>query len=214
MEKEKTDSQKRQYYKQIAKRSFKSEFDQYLFYRFSRGLQASISVDDFKSFKGEQEIIDEYVNEYWQKNYSFKKEGKWKYSIKEIGNLIYNWEKEKDLKVLSKECETYYVIYRFEKIFPYEQFIKLIEKQTCHYCGISEEKIEELLSKHKISKKKVTRGWTLEIDRKEPNLEYTFTNCVRCCYWCNSAKTDEFNEEEFIPIGDAIRNIWHERLSS
>ena len=47
----------------------------------------------------------------------------------------------------------------------------------------------------------------MEIDRKKPNLEYTKENCVRCCYWCNSAKTDEFDDVEFESIGDASKKI-------
>lgn len=214
MAKEKTESQKRQYHKQIAKRSFKSVFDQYLFYRFSRGLQSNIGLDNFKIFKVKQEIIDEYVNEYWQKDYDYDKQGKWEYTIKEIETHIYSWEKQKKNEELTKECETYYVDSRFNEIYPYEKFIELLEKKTCKYCGISEDKIENLISKNKIYKKKVTRGWTLEIDRRMPNLEYTHKNCVRCCYWCNSAKTDEFDDIEFIPIGEAIKDIWHERLRS
>lgn len=214
MGKEKTDSEKRQYHKQIAKRSFETVCNQYLFYRFSRGLEEAISIDDFKTFKPEQEIIDEYVNDYWQKNYDFIIESKWKHCIKEIEYSIYNWEKKKENLDVIKEFETYYVTSRFETIFPYEKFIKLLWKENCKYCGISADDIEELISKHKIFKKKITRGWTLEVDRRKPNLEYTDENCVRCCYWCNSAKTDEFDDEEFIPIGNAIKNIWYARLNS
>jgi glutamyl/glutaminyl-tRNA synthetase len=158
-----------------------------------------------------QEIIDEYVNEYWQKGYKYQKEDKWQYNIKQIETLIYNWKK--DNKETIRLTTDYYVGDRFNEIFPYEKFVKLLEKQTCYYCDISEEEIETLISKHKINKKKVTRGWTLEIDRKKPNLEYTDDNCVRCCYWCNSAKTDEFDDIEFIPIGESIKKIWNERLN-
>ena len=37
-------------------------------------------------------------------------------------------------------------------------------------------------------------------------------NCVVCCYWCNNAKTDEFNYYEFIPIGKEIQRAWEARL--
>jgi len=210
----KTESEKRQYYSQIAKRSFKTVFDQYLFYRISRGLQSSISVEDFKTFLPEQSIINEYVNEYWQKEYQYQRNSQWQLNIKQIEASIYNWEKEIYNKQLIKDSEEYYVNTRFNKIFSFEKFVKLLEERTCKYCGISENKIEELISKHKIFKKKVTRGWTLEIDRKKPNTEYTDENCVICCYWCNSAKTDEFDDIEFIPIGKAIKQIWNARLKS
>ena len=213
MAKEKTDSKKRQHHKQIAERSFKTVFDQYLFYRFSRGMQTSISAENFKSFDTNQKIINEYVNEYWQKDYTFQKKGEWTYDIKQIETHIYEWEHEKKNEVVFNGAKEYYVNTRFKDVYPYDDFKKLLEIKTCKYCDISEEEIAELISRDKINKKKVTRGWTLEIDRKEPNLEYTEDNCVRCCYWCNSAKTDEFDDKEFKPIGDAIKRIWDARLS-
>lgn len=51
------------------------------------------------------------------------------------------------------------------------------------------------------------------MDRKVSNREYTADNCVMCCYWCNNAKTDEFTDQEYQLMGDAMRNIWQERLS-
>ena len=54
----------------------------------------------------------------------------------------------------------------------------------------------------------------MEIDRKEPNLEYTKENCVWCCYWCNNAKTDEFKYKEFKKVGAVIETIWNDRLNS
>jgi 5-methylcytosine-specific restriction endonuclease McrA len=182
--------------------------------RFSRGLEKTISVDDFKTFKVTKEIIDEYVNEYWQKKYDFNKDGKWAKNIKQIGDKIYDWEHSKENEQVTKDCMEYYVDRIFNKNYKYEKFKELLEKKKCKYCGITEDMIEELISLNKINKKKLTRGWTLEIDRKEPNLEYTPENCVRCCYWCNSAKTDEFDDEEFVPIGQAIKKIWHDRLNS
>lgn len=211
MEKEKAESQKRQYYRQIAERSFATVFDQYLFYCFSRDYQGKINCDNFKTFVVTQNIIDEYVNEYWQQSYKYKKQGIWEFDIKQIETLIYKWKKV-NLETLHLAAEDY-VSNKFFDIYPYEKFIQLLETKTCYYCGISEDMIAQLVSKHKIFKKKITRGWTLEIDRKKPNLEYTEENCVRCCYWCNSAKTDEFDEIEFKPIGEAIKQIWNERLS-
>ena len=212
MAKEKTEPQKRQSYSQIAARSFSSVFDQYLFFCFSRGLQGEINCDHFKTFEVTNEIIDEYVHEYWQQDYKYKKQGRWKYDIKQIENLIYEWEKDKDKKEIKRQAKDYYVRSKFKEIYPYQKFIELYDKETCYYCGISISDITELISKDKIFKKKVTRGWTLEIDRKKPNLEYTEDNCVRCCYWCNSAKTDEFDDVEFTPIGNAIKQIWNDRL--
>jgi len=213
MANEKKESEKQQYFHQIGERSFKTVFDQYLFYRFSRGKQSDIGIDDFKTFEAKSEIIVEYINEYWQKEYKFNKDGKWVKSIKEIGDDIYFWQKNKENVAVTKKCMDYYIDEIFKKYYSYLEFNELLEKKNCYYCGISEDDIELLISRHKINKKKLTRGWTLEIDRKKPNLDYTPDNCVRCCYWCNSAKTDEFDDVEFMPIGQAIKNIWDERLN-
>jgi len=32
------------------------------------------------------------------------------------------------------------------------------------------------------------------------------------CYWCNNAKTDEFDGDEFKEIGEAIKKVWKKRL--
>ena len=86
--------------------------------------------------------------------------------------------------------------------------------RKCYYCHITEEKIHELSEKDKIYTKRLsTRGRTMEIDRINPNGEYEEENIVLCCYWCNNAKTDEFNEAEFRTIGAAIQKIWEDRLS-
>ena len=47
---------------------------------------------------------------------------------------------------------------------------------------------------------------------KEANKEYTEANSVLCCYWCNNAKTDEYSEKEFIPVGQQMRLLWNKRL--
>jgi 5-methylcytosine-specific restriction endonuclease McrA len=88
----------------------------------------------------------------------------------------------------------------------------MIDGGECHYCHITKAQISELIEKQQLFKKHITRGWTLEIDRKIPYLEYTEDNCVTCCYWCNNAKTDEFSYDEFKKIGIEIEKIWNERL--
>jgi hypothetical protein len=59
------------------------------------------------------------------------------------------------------------------------------------------------------------RGKRLEIDRKDPFMAYdNLDNIVWCCYWCNNAKSNFFNETEFKPIalaiGNSIRKIYNE----
>jgi 5-methylcytosine-specific restriction endonuclease McrA len=93
------------------------------------------------------------------------------------------------------------------------KFKELEQAQECEYCGITLKEIIELSSKQKIFKKN-ERGWVMEIDRRKPNKEYSDENCVAACYWCNNAKTDEFDDVEFKPIGEAIGVILRARLTS
>lgn len=88
-------------------------------------------------------------------------------------------------------------------------------ERKCHYCGITEEEIQKLITENKIvTKRLTTRGRSLEIERLEPNEKYdNLQNLVYCCYWCNNAKTDEFTAEEFKPIGKEFNKIWKNRLN-
>ena len=100
----------------------------------------------------------------------------------------------------------------FSKKFPSNNFKSMItETKNCAYCGISAEQISLLREKGKIHTKS-GRGFSLEIDRKNPNEEYTKDNCCMVCYWCNNAKTDEFTFEEFEPIAKGINEVWNRRL--
>lgn len=98
----------------------------------------------------------------------------------------------------------------------YEAYQKIEKNRKCHYCGITEPKIEQLMldaesNGHPLTKR--TRGKKLELDRKFPNDKYDNTeNLVYACYWCNNAKTDTFTDEEFNEIGKVISNIWQKRL--
>jgi len=88
----------------------------------------------------------------------------------------------------------------------------LTAEKHCHYCGVTEEELDEL-HKRGIKNKRTTRGRTLEIDRKIPDEPYSnIENLTYSCYWCNNAKTDTFDEEEFKIIGKAIGMVWKQRL--
>ncbi len=99
------------------------------------------------------------------------------------------------------------------KSFSFNYFKLLISNTKCSYCGIGVEQIEELGKNGKLNNKRSeTRGYSLEIDRKLPNLEYFKENCCMACYWCNNAKTDEFSPKDFKPIANGITNMWNNRL--
>jgi hypothetical protein len=202
------------YYQQKAKDSFVTYFRIALFQFIITGREKEFSDMDGQSFANlnlGSGTLDYYIHAYWQDETGEEIEGK---TIKDIISSMDAWNKKskkfnKQNKEILNSFESSY-IKRFESIFPKEEFEKLYKAQECAYCGISEDEIMQLAKKGRIFKKS-ERGWHLEIDRKDSNKEYTPKNCVRCCYWCNNAKTDEFNEEEFKPIAEGIRKVWVER---
>ena len=82
-----------------------------------------------------------------------------------------------------------------------------IQSKKCHYCHIEEVKVQEivmrgLLTSSRFPKKGLkargrNRGKWLEVDRKKPKMNYTATNCVLACYFCNNDKSDVFNEKQY-----------------
>lgn len=94
----------------------------------------------------------------------------------------------------------------------YSWWIK--QAKVCNYCGISDNQLLILLDKLTEFNKRPTRGKTLEIDRRISNRDYNdIDNLVFCCYICNNAKSDFFNYEQFIPIGQSIKLVWQKILN-
>jgi len=94
----------------------------------------------------------------------------------------------------------------------YDWYIK--QSQKCHYCHISQNEIDELFRRKLVrTSRKVTRGRRLELERIRPKIDYSrLTNLTLACYWCNNAKSDEFDDEEFKKIGLSIGKALKARL--
>ncbi|NHB67318.1 hypothetical protein [Perlabentimonas gracilis] len=200
-------SKKVSLYKSIAKRSFETRLNLYVFEMAleSAGDQADLDAERFNKFSITPELVEKYTAEYWQTE-----------RTKNIGNKtvdeIYKWMnsyKEKNKSAIELIQAGY--IQNFNQVFPEQDFEQLLEQKSCFYCGLTINDVESLATKRKLFKKN-ERGWSLEIDRKNSNLEYSKENSVMSCYWCNNAKTDEFTAEEFAVIGKAIAMVWHDRL--
>jgi hypothetical protein len=135
-------------------------------------------------------------------------------------NNINKFIGKKDKLNVPIEIKTKFNEYYNESILNWDDFKTMhredkYDSRKCEYCGISEKQIIDLLDKKKIvTKRIISRGISMEIDQGDPNGGYNKNNIKLACYWCNNAKTDEFNEEEFKPIGDAIREAWNVRLSA
>jgi hypothetical protein len=173
--------------------------------------------NDFKNFELTLEIAKVYSSQYYQfeEDKYIKLNSNKKIKSKElVDNLMtgtrYIISNEKILKnYLNKLYDELKNSYIFMTT---EEFNSLINEKTCAYCGISVKQISELGANGKLNNKRSdTRGYTLEIDRKEPNLEYTKDNCCMTCYWCNNAKTDEFDHLEFKEIARGINSVWKSR---
>ncbi|WP_148799328.1 hypothetical protein [Campylobacter concisus] len=171
---------------------------------------------DFSDFEITNEVANLYSSRYYQLELN-SDENKIKHKGKELNIIVieqrqYFVQKSKDFLKILEELEKEYEE-GFRKKFTEEEFDEMLAKTTCSYCGISLAQIEELGKRGKLNNKRSdTRGYTLEIDRKLPNLEYSKENCCMACYWCNNAKTDEFSPREFEPIAEGIRKVWSERL--
>ena len=187
-----------------SKDSFKTKKNLFLFSLAISGSKEFKSID-FHNFEITDDLVKIYSGEYWQELESYKIN---ELSIKEILTEIEVLEKE-NIELIKRLEKEY--IDSFSRVYSETEFVQLMENKECHYCGITLDGIESLVEKRKLYKKSL-RGWSLEIDRLNSNLEYTPDNCVMSCYWCNNAKTDEFTEEEFLKVGKVIKEIWIERL--
>lgn len=77
----------------------------------------------------------------------------------------------------------------------------------CFYCGLTNSESLALYNKRYHATRGGKRGKRLELDRKDPSMNYDLLdNLVWCCYWCNNAKSNFFSANEFMPIAKAIGN--------
>ena len=179
-------------------------------------------IDEIEKFKITNDLANLYSNTYYQTKLKEKREISFNGKNAYVDNICKNIPSKTKIKeLLRNELKPLKDKYKekFEKIFPLKEFENMTKGKTtcsyCSYCGISLAQIEELGKNGKLNNKRSdTRGYTLEIDRMLPNLEYSKDNCCMACYWCNNAKTDEFSPEEFKPIARGINKIWNKRLET
>ena len=176
-------------------------------------------IDEIEKFEITNDLANLYSNTYYQTKLKEKREILFNGKNAYVDNICKNIPSKTKIKeLLRNELKPLKDKYKekFEKIFPLKEFEKMTKDETtCSYCGISLDQIKALGENKKLNNKRSdTRGYTLEIDRMLPNLEYSKKNCCMACYWCNNAKTDEFSPEEFKPIARGINEIWNKRLET
>ncbi|MBP6533349.1 MAG: hypothetical protein KA285_08690 [Bacteroidia bacterium] len=138
---------------------------------------------------------------------------------------ITKWEKDKKdeaflkLKDRASSIRKIFTAKKISHDFNYfkDWYLKLESNKKCAYCNITEDEISILWEQERKKNKELSnsgRGRKLELDRKQPDLEYeNLNNIVYACYWCNNAKTDTFTHEEFLEVGKTISKIWKQRLA-
>ncbi len=145
--------------------------------------------------------------------------------IKDLDSLWYQWERVEEKYVGpgdddNKKSPSFHLQFNrfftkfkgyFKSILNLDTYNEIVKGSTCHYCGVSQQQVLALRERNLIRTKR-KRGFVMEIDQKEPNLGYQKDNLVLSCYWCNNAKTDEFDYQEFIPISRGINLNWIKRL--
>lgn len=190
-------------YKAKAKSSFKTKMNLFL-YRLAKEGKSLIDGKAFSKFnlENEQELIKEYTTEYIQEEYDYVISNS---TVEEIYQKMSKLKKQTIVRELERDY-----ISKFENVFPIEAFRETFRKEACCYCEITTNEIAELIDLRKINKK-ANRGFNLEVERFDSNLEYTEDNCDMACYWCNNAKTDEFTKKEFKKIAKGIRKVWDSR---
>lgn len=192
-------------YRSKAKDSFKTKLR---FFKFECVLnKTEYTGENFKNYNVSLEFVNRVTGQYYQ----------WL-----PNNMMEDFQAELTVNEVFKklsefsdaEADTWFEHYfqQFPKQFPEDEFRRVANADKCEYCGITLVDIERLADAQQIHKK-YERGYSMEIDRKHPNLEYTSENCVPACYWCNNAKTDEFTADEFKPIGELIGKTLKSRLN-
>ena len=94
----------------------------------------------------------------------------------------------------------------FQDFADFEDWYNTQDKK-CYYCGLKESESQEIVmhellksnrfpQKGKLERGK-SRGMWLEVDRLSPKENYSRTNCVLCCYFCNNDKSDVFHGNEY-----------------
>lgn len=201
-------------YQSVLKRNYEYYLDLYLFKRFidSTG-DPNFSIVDFVTFFNkpiDSKLLDDYYESYAKKN-DDKVVDRY---VWEIDEFMTNWYKDR------KIYKVYYDEFiKNQKQLSQKQFLQIYgeknNERKCHYCGINEDIIKHMIENKIIKTKRLlTRGWTMEIDRIKPNEGYNESNIVLCCYWCNNAKSDEYSYDEFkYYIAPKIHEIWVNRLN-
>jgi hypothetical protein len=109
-----------------------------------------------------------------------------------IGEIFKKRPYESLYRVLVRSAKT-----SLSHTLTYEEFVEFTSIGECHYCGTPVG-----WAKHNVA----YRRSRYNLDRKDNNVGYTKANCVVCCKRCNRSKSDAFTYEQWLLIGQLMRN--------
>lgn len=69
--------------------------------------------------------------------------------------------------------------------------------RRCCYCEVDEKALKDAFDLKIISSKKRSFSGEVQIERKDPNGDYSADNCEFACVICNNAKSDMISEGDF-----------------
>lgn len=196
-------------YKSITKRAFESFLELYLIkvYLTDETLN-SAGTEGFKKFSYDDQDIPRCLRAYQlPSDKSLFEEA----TVKLLDTALDNWFEINPIKEYKEIFETKKIIdwQGFKAFYKEDEYTE----RKCEFCGTKESDFIKLLEGEFIKTKRLaTRGKNLEVDRFSPEKGYVNGNIVLACYWCNNAKTDEFEGDEFRPIGELIGKALRARL--
>ena len=75
------------------------------------------------------------------------------------------------------------------------------ENDSCNYCKITQSDLYKIVKSRNgnltLNQKTKRSKGTLEIEKLDPTIGYTYKNSVLCCPFCNNAKSNLISEEDW-----------------
>ncbi len=176
--------------------------DRYFELNYSRRITEYKKIDQYKNWTpGQARKTYDSINDFY------------------LTELEINVDELKQLKIDFKMINDFYSKYfspqRQDLFENYEYFLKWYNKknESCHYCGITQTELHRIVESRNgyltLNKKQHRSKGTLEIERLNPSLGYTYVNSVLSCPFCNNAKSNLISEDDwrkfFVP---AMKNYF------
>jgi 5-methylcytosine-specific restriction endonuclease McrA len=147
-------------------------------------------IDEYKQW-----AFDTAINKYRSLDEFYKAE--LEISQEELNNLRSDFKKFNDLYSI------YFNEQRRELFENPKAFLDWYDKhnESCNYCGTTQFELHRIVKLRNDNltlnqKTKRSKG-TLEIEKLNPNLGYTFENSVLSCPFCNNAKSNLISEKDW-----------------